>query len=127
MLVAAGLAFSVGNIWVTLARSTIPVSLSGTVTDKELREEKHPGVDDVYLVTFSDGRVIQVDRSVFVAARVGAPLEKEAWSRRLRTGEQDVDLDLSTDARRMFILMPLAAALVLVAARKRGARLPCGG
>lgn len=102
--------FSVANVWFTAARSTIPLAIDGVVSLKEKRLEKHPDVDDVYLLTFDGGRGLQVDRSVYEAVPVGADLKKRAWQKSLGVDDRVIDLDWSTDARRM----PWAMALALV-------------
>ena len=43
-------ALVLGNLWFTLARSSIPVGFAGRVDSIEVLTEKKPGIDDVYVV-----------------------------------------------------------------------------
>jgi hypothetical protein len=73
---------------VTAARSTIPLAIDTQVTWRELRHEKHPGSDDVCLITLADGRMLHVDGPIFDAVDVGQALRKPAWRHTLdRDGE----------------------------------------
>lgn len=112
---------AVGNLWVTLTRSTIPLAIEGQVTDVELRFEKRRGVDDVYLVTVAD-RVLHVDTAIGRRIRTGDRLSKDAWSRTLSTPRGPVRLTPSRDARRMAAVMPLiglAGVFLLLRAYRR--------
>ncbi len=108
VIMAAGFAFA--NVWFSAARSTIPIAIDGIASFKEMRLEKHPGVDDVYLLTIDGERVLQVDRAVHEAIRLGADLKKQPWQTSMDVNGRGVDLDWSTDARRM----PWAMALAFV-------------
>jgi hypothetical protein len=61
LLLSLGCLFASGNIWFAAVRSTIPRTLHSLVVHKEIRREKHPGRDDVYLVELEHGQRIQVD------------------------------------------------------------------
>lgn len=107
-----GLALAAGNLWVTAARTTIPLSLNDTVAAKEVRREKLGGVDDVHLLTLVSGRVLHVDGAVYDAVRVGDAVHKSAWSRTLDAAGRAVPLAWSDDAKRMAVAMPAAAVLM---------------
>lgn len=111
IILAAG--FAVGNVWFTAARSAIPVAIDGIMSFKEKRLEKHPGVDDVYLLTFEGGHGLQVDRAVYEAIPIGADLKKRSWQRSLVVDDRVIDLDWSIDALRMPWAMVLAFAVCL--------------
>lgn len=110
-LVAAALVLAGGNLWVTLARSTIPLHIDGRVSDIELRFEKNPGVDDVYLVTVGD-RTIHVDAAVGPRLGVGNRLRKDRWERHIHVDDRAIPLSPSRDFRRMLGAMPLVATAV---------------
>ena len=56
-VLAVVVALAAANVWVTFRRSGIPASLDGTVDRIEVRPEKHPGLDDVHLVTIAGKEV----------------------------------------------------------------------
>jgi hypothetical protein len=113
VLVALAVALAAGNIWFAAARSTIPIALAATVTRKEVRHEKHPPRDDVWLLDLGSGRIIQVDEKVFDRVAVGDHLAKVRWSRTLNCDGQQIGLEWSADARGMFWAMPLSLAVLL--------------
>lgn len=121
LLVAA--AFCAGNLWFAAVRSTIPLDLDGVVRSKELRREKHPGVDDVYLLELDRGWIV-VDRSVFDSVQPGDLLRKPRWSRQLQVGSRTVRLIWSADMRGMLVAMPCVFVVVAatIAAVTRQAR-----
>ncbi len=108
VLLAMGALLVVGNLWFTAARSTIPLSIDGRVVACEVRHEKHPGVDDVCLVTLEDGRVLHVDRPLFDSVDEGQVLQKAAWQRSLDCDGNVWPLDWSADARGMWPAMAVA-------------------
>lgn len=114
-LLLAALLLAAGNLWITLARSTIPLRLDARVSDIELRFEKNRGVDDVYLVTVGD-RTIHVDTAIGPQLEVGDHLRKDRWERHLHTGDRTIPLSPSRDFRRMLAAMPLVAVAVAVLA-----------
>jgi|RhiMethySRZTD1v2_1073278.scaffolds.fasta_scaffold1912558_2 hypothetical protein len=128
MLIAMGLA--AGNLWFAVARSTIPLALDTTVQEKEIRPEKHPGKDDVYLLWLGGARQIQVDRNVYDQVRIGDPLLKQPWSATLKHGDETVELSYSEDYSGMLKAMPacllalLATGIVVLMARIRPAAHP---
>ncbi|MEZ6010222.1 MAG: hypothetical protein R3F05_21005 [Planctomycetota bacterium] len=105
-----------GNVAWTFMRSGVPFSLEGTVERIEVRREKHPGLDDVHLVTIG-GQTLHVDADVAGALREGDRVSKQAWSWSLSTPREQVRLGLSNDARGMLVAMPLLVLLGLVALR----------
>lgn len=116
----AAVVFGLINVGITFARSTIPYALHGRIEAIDLKFEKHPGVDDVYLVTIN-GRSYHVDRAVGVRLDQSDRIDKQAWSASLRTPRETVRLRPSADARRMTAVMPVAvlAALALTLAGAR--------
>jgi hypothetical protein len=110
VLIGLAMAFAVANIAVTAHRSLIPVALDGTITKMELRHEKHPGVDDVWLVTVGD-RLLHVDDEVAFQLHHGATVAKGAWETTLTVDGRQVGLALSPDAVGMLVVMPLAVVV----------------
>lgn len=105
-LLLVGLPLAAGNVWFAAKRSTIPLQLDARVVRKEVRREKHPGEDDVFLLQLSPGRLLQVDEALFRAVNEGAALRKDAWSRRLEANGRTIELGWSCDFRGMLIAMP---------------------
>jgi hypothetical protein len=120
VVLAAVALLALGNLAVTLLRSTIPLALNGTVTRLETRTEKHPGVDDVHLLTVG-GRELQIDAEVAGLLHVGDAIEKKPWSRTLRTPRGIVRLNPSADVWGMTMAMPIiaAASAILVLRQRR--------
>ena len=108
--------------WSLAARSTIPLPLDGTVTRIELRHEKHPGVDDVWMVSV-DGEQRHLDTAVAHLLEVGDLVTKDRWDTRLSVNGEERSLHLSGDSRAMLWLAPVVAliALALAVPRRRGA------
>ena len=104
MLLCLALAFAALNIAAMLGRSLIPRSLDAAVERIEVRPEKRPGVDDVWLVHL-DGRAVHVDAEIAEGLRAGDRLSKVAWSPTLRIDESTARLALSRDARGMLWVM----------------------
>ncbi len=118
------------NVWVIATRSTIPLSLDEQVIDREIRHEKHPGEDDVFLLAFDSGRVLQVDEAVYRAVAQSDRLQKATFAETLtidRAGENEgvIALSYSPDMMRMAMVMCLAGIsvvlLVLLVAFREGA------
>lgn len=105
------------NIASTFHRSGIPLALSGRVERVDVRGEKHPGLDDVHLVTIA-GRTTHLDAGVASQLRVGDVVSKGAWSTTIATPRGQVELVLSQDFRRMAVSMPLILLLVFVLLRQ---------
>ena len=110
------LLLAAGNLWITARRSTIPLELNDVVLKKEVRREKHPGYDDVHLLHFQSGRVLEVDEQVFDAVRDGDLIEKSAWARDLRHGSHTSQLSWSRDFRGMTWAMPIVVLILGVTA-----------
>lgn len=115
VLIALGLGLALANLWVTAARSTIPLTLQTRLLNREIRREKHPGQDDVHLWMLDDRRTLHVDAAVYSAVpHVGARLEKHRGDRVLRVGDRAVSLDWSADFRGMARVMPVLMLALLV-------------
>lgn len=133
LLLLGGL-LAAGNLWFAAQRSTIPMRLLDRIKQKEIRREKHPGKDDVLLLHMESGSVLHVDRPVFEALREGDEIAKEAWSRQLRYGNQQLALGWSQDTRGMargmpavlVVLMATAAAVYLADRRRAAEQRPRG-
>ena len=101
-----GIVLAVSNLWFTAVRSTIPLSIDDRIVSKQKRLEKLPGVDDVYLLTLTQGRTIQVDERVYDFVTESSNVRKVAWAAQLHSGEQNLELEWSRDFRRMMVIMP---------------------
>lgn len=112
LLLAVG--FVALNVAASWHRSLIPVAVDGTVVAIEVRPEKHPGIDDVWLVTIGDRR-LHVDAAIGRALSKGAQVAKPAWSRGLSVDGDAITLTPSRDARAMLAVMPLALLAAEVA------------
>jgi hypothetical protein len=108
---------------VTAGRTLVPGALGATLVAKERRTEKHPGLDDVVLWRFDDGREVQVTDVVDELAPRGARLEKAAWERTLHVDGEARPLAWSADvvgmARVAGPSLVASLALALVAWRRR--------
>lgn len=107
MLLILALGFAALNLIATWHRSLIPLALDGTISAIEVRPEKHPGIDDVWLVTIGNRR-LHVDAATGRALSEGAQVAKPAWGRRLTVDGAALPLAPSRDARAMLAVMPLA-------------------
>lgn len=123
VLVLTGVLLVVLGAWTFVARSALPLALDGTVTAVEVRHEKHPGVDDVWMVTLDDAGPRHLDRDVARLLARGAVVEKAAWSSNLTVDGTGHDVGPSRDA---WVFLGLSPALLLavtglgaVAARRR--------
>lgn len=105
---------AVGNLWISAARSTIPLSLDDRVEQVEIRYEKHPGKDDVYLVHLRSGRTLHMDQAVATALLPKGTIQKQPWERQAKVNDRIVNLDWSADACGMSRAMP-AIMLILLA------------
>lgn len=100
------------NTWFTAARSTIPLALDTKILGKEVRGEKHPGKDEVYLLDLQGLGQIQVDQEIYDRVEVGERLKKDRHARQLRHGENVLDLPWSRDHQAMVKAMPICLALL---------------
>lgn len=110
-LIAIAIFLAVGNLWVAEHRSLIPLALQDKVSDIELRHEKHPGHDDVFLVRFERTCTTHVDAEVAELLQVGDAIQKESNQRSILINSKPHSLQWSSDVRGMFVAMP---ALVLI-------------
>jgi len=115
LLLSIGVLLAAGNVWVALVRSTIPIPIEGRITLKELRQEKHPGRDDVCYLHLDSGEALHVDAPLFEAVEEGQALQKAAWSPVLLHDGSEFPLRPSRDFWGMAITMPLVLLAVLVA------------
>jgi hypothetical protein len=111
-LVASGLLFAALAAWSLVERSTIPAELDGTVTAIELRHEKHPGVDDVWMVSIDDGGLRHVDAEVATLLEEGDRVQKDSWDSTLVVDGNPHQVALSEDARAMLVLAPVLAGVI---------------
>lgn len=107
ILVVLAVAFVLLSIAVTISRSLIPHRLEGIVADVEVRHEKHPGVDDVWLIHLENGRSLHVDATIATQLREDALVRKSAGEATLSVDGERVPLTLSDDAAGMLRVMPL--------------------
>jgi hypothetical protein len=116
VLLSLAVMFVALSIGATVTRSLIPARLDGRVTAIELHHVKHPGVDDVWLVTVDKQR-LHVDAAVAEQLSRDARVRTAAWSSRLTVDDRDIRLRLSDDARGMLLVMPLTLAVAVVSLR----------
>lgn len=113
VLMALAVLFALGNTAVAVHRSLIPIAVDGVVEEIEVREEKHPGIDDVWLLHVA-GRLLHADAEVAAQLTQGQHISKDAWDHRIEIDGASVPLGLSSDAVGMLWLMPLLLAGVAV-------------
>lgn len=123
-LLGIGLLLCAANVWFAARRSLIPLEIAAVVRVKELRPEKHPGIDDVCLLELSEDGWYQVDRDVFEAVNDGDRIRKAAWARELRRADETVSLSWSTDAAGIVWCMPSTLAILSAMAIHLGWRHP---
>lgn len=106
------------NVWVTFARSLIPFEMHGVVEALEVREEKHPGVDDVFILRLAAGsKGVVVDREIAKLFEGGEVIDKNAWSSEISIAGETIDIGTSTDFKRMSIAVPLLMLSVWIVLR----------
>lgn len=115
-----------GNFSSVFARSGIPYGFEGRITSIERRLEKHPGVDDVWLVAI-DGKAVHLDSLVAESLRAGDVVSKERLSARLRTPREQVRLQPSRDFWGMVFLTVFLGAAFLLLILPNGSRDDRGG
>lgn len=115
-LLLLAVALAAGNVWSAAVRSTIPLALEAVVAGKEVRHEKHPPRDDVWLLDLAQQGLLQVDQGVFDRVDIGDRLSKERWSWSLNCGGRRFELEWSADARGMCWAMPLTVAIFMAMA-----------
>lgn len=118
ILLAGALVLAALNVWVTVARSAIPLAVNSTVVElawHRAKVERRFGFDNACLVTFEDGRVMELDPEVYLPLRIGDRIEKRSWDPLLYRNGQPMQLRFSEDALGMIFLMPgiVAGALAL--------------
>lgn len=97
-----------GNLWTTFLRSGIPLGIDGRVDSIEIRNEKHPGVDDVHLVGVG-GRVLHLDKAFVQQLEEGDTVRKRPWSTSGKVGGKTLKLGASRDFYGMVFAMVLVA------------------
>ena len=113
----------VGNVYVTLSRSTIPLGFDGMAEPVEIQAEDRPGIDDVFLLPVG-GEELHVDQSVAERVIVGERLHKETWSSTIRTGDQTFRVEPSRDFYKMLFVMPVVFVTLLAIVIRRPRRPP---
>ena len=116
-----------GNLWVTAARSLIPLQIDAVIEGMEKRREKHPGIDDVFLLRLEQAGEFEVDQAVYDSVALGEKLTKSAWSRQLTHDRQTLQLRWSRNVIGMLWTMPGALIVLAVTgsrAQRRGRRQP---
>lgn len=135
-LVLIGIALAGANLWVTAARSTIPLDLGGKIVAREILHEKHPGFDDVFFLVLEDGTWLHVDEPVFRGLAEGDFVEKYSLSdhtieiRHADGRRSELPLAFSRDFLGMRIVMPIVLGVAIalaVAVRWHGRGLNRGG
>ena len=111
LLLSIGLLCIIGNLYITLNRSTIPRSFDDRVVAKEIGYEKHPGKDDVYWLVLNNGKKIHIDGEVWKKIDEGDYLKKQGWSRTLRINKMEMQLEISHDMKGM---IPVMSGAILV-------------
>lgn len=106
VLLVIALLLACENLWSAALRSTIPRALTGAVTNKETRFEKHHGKDDVYLI-WLNGQRYQVDKLVYEAVEVGDQVDKQRFGYVLDVEGKSVTLSYSRDAVGLLLAMPV--------------------
>jgi hypothetical protein len=126
VLVGTALCFALLGVWASVARSTIPLRLDGTVTSIDTRQEKRPGVDDAWFVGV-DGEERHLDTALARSLAVGDTVRKDRWSGTLVVDGSPRALQLSNDAWAMSVLASVAVvacAGLALPPRRRARRLP---
>lgn len=117
LLVAIFFLLALGNVFVTAQRSLIPLAIDAEVVDLEMRREKHPGKDDVYLLTFSNSKstpsTLQIDQEIAHELKVGNRIKKAAWQDRLNIDDRALQLQYSSDFVGMIQAMPVAIIVAI--------------
>ncbi|MDQ4094805.1 MAG: hypothetical protein M3174_01180 [Actinomycetota bacterium] len=117
-LALAAISLCLVNLAVTLVRSTIPISIEGTIERIEFLSEENPGIDDIY-VLHVDGAEIHVDREVARRLVSNVHVSKDAWSTEMTVGRYEaartVDLAPSEDFAGMTLTMPIVLGVLLIA------------
>ena len=120
-LLLIGLLLAAANLWVTAARSTIPLALDGMIFAREIRHEKFPGYDDVFFIILDGGRRLHVDKPVYLGVEIGDLVEKRRFEKSLivshSNGElKKVELTPSADHLGMHRVMPIALGVAIALA-----------
>ncbi len=113
LLLVIFVALAAGNFLITAQRSLIPLDLDAEVLGLEMRREKHPGKDDVYLVSLSGLGTIQIDKEIAIQLKVGQQIQKERWARQLYLNGRVIPLEYSKDFLGMSKAMPLCILVAM--------------
>jgi hypothetical protein len=120
VLLSMAIGLAAVNLWNAAVRSTIPLALHGKITEIELRREKHPGKDDVFVLRVDSGITIHIDAQLAQELEVGQRLDKIAWQTDLevvRDGDEStskLSLKWSRDYYGMCVAMPLVLIVYAV-------------
>jgi hypothetical protein len=115
-LLALGVAFALLAVSATVSRSLIPHGIDAAVTEIEVRREKHPGIDDVWLVHLDDGRRLHADAEIARRLDDGAQLTKAPGQTQMTIDGTTLPLTLSGDAIGMLWVMPLTLITAIATA-----------
>lgn len=86
--------------------------MHGKVTKKYLATEKHPGVDDVCLITLDDAPPLRIDAALFDKITSSDTLAKQAWQNEIDISGQVVMLNWSRDFHGLIWCMALAVVIM---------------
>lgn len=115
VLIILAVFFAALGAWSLAARSAIPLALEGTVTQVEVREEKHPGVDDVWMVYINE-EPRHLDSELAAELEAGDRISKDRWGTSLVVNGTTTSLEFSDDARAMFGVAPLSVLMATLLA-----------
>ena len=88
----------------------------------EVGTEKHPGIDDVWMVTIDGGRELHLDYEVARTLDEGVELDKPAWSRTIELAAgPDVELTPSRDFWGMLPTVGVLLGCLWLVSRRRTA------
>ncbi len=86
--------------------------MNAVVTNKQIGTEKHPGVDDVYLITLDDSSSIRIDGDLFEKITSGDRLSKQAWQNEIDIAGRTERLEWSRDFYGLLWCMLLAIVIM---------------
>ena len=104
------------NIVITMRRSLFLVELDGRVERIEVRAEKHPGFDDIYLIDFGSGARV-VDAAIAQNLAQQGLVTKNRMDSYLASNGSKVPTPLSRDTKGMLIAMPLVSLVAWITKR----------
>ncbi len=85
----------------------LPLGLNGQVSGMRVGTEKHPGIDDAYVITLDDARELRIDGDLFHALAQGDQLSKQPGKTDLKKNGQPMPLAWSRDVHGLlWCMMP---------------------